>query len=159
MSSGVFRSSAREIRDRNKRGKKLVSISPKPEQAGRPRSAVLAAEDRSREMEHPADHHSAFAGNVDLLWKLPGGGRAPRLSAFASAPRDRYSAAMTLEEIKASISQLTLEERAEVARCLHAWEDDDWDQQMRRDLAAKKLDATLKKVDADIEQSRLRDAP
>lgn len=84
---------------------------------------------------------------------------AVAFSAFASALRDRYSAVMTLEEIKASIPQLTLEERAEVARCLHEWEDDDWDQQMKRDLAAGKFDAILKKVDMDIEQGRLLDAP
>jgi hypothetical protein len=35
----------------------------------------------------------------------------------------------TVAEIKAAISQLTLEERAEVARCLHEWEDDAWDKQ------------------------------
>ena len=44
-----------------------------------------------------------------------------------------------------------MEERAEVARCLHEWEDDDWDRQMQQDLAAGKLDRPLAKVDADIE--------
>ena len=38
----------------------------------------------------------------------------------------------TVAEIKAAISQLTLEERAEVARCLHEWEDDAWDKQMQQ---------------------------
>ena len=53
----------------------------------------------------------------------------------------------TVAEIKAAIAQLTLEERAEVARCLHEWEDDAWDKQMQQDLAAGKLDRLLAKVD------------
>ncbi len=65
----------------------------------------------------------------------------------------------TVAEIKAAISGLSLEERAEVARCLHEWEDDGWDRQMQRDLAAGKLDRLLAKVDADIEAGKLRDLP
>ena len=37
----------------------------------------------------------------------------------------------TVAEIKAAIAQLSLEERAEVARCLHEWEDDAWDKQIQ----------------------------
>ena len=65
----------------------------------------------------------------------------------------------TVTEIKAAISQLTLEERAEVARCLHEWEDDAWDKQIQQDLAAGKLDGLLAKVDDDIDQGKLRDLP
>ena len=65
----------------------------------------------------------------------------------------------TVAEIKAAIAQLTLEERAEVARCLHEWEDDAWDKQMQQDLAAGKLDGLLAKVDDDIDQGKLRDLP
>ena len=65
----------------------------------------------------------------------------------------------TVAEIKAAISCLSLEERAEVARCLHEWEDDAWDRQMQQDLAAGKLDRLLAKVDADIEAGKLRDLP
>jgi len=65
----------------------------------------------------------------------------------------------TVAEIKAAISRLTLEERAEVARCLHQWEDDDWDKQMQQDLAAGKLDRLLAKVDDDIDRGKLRDSP
>ncbi len=65
----------------------------------------------------------------------------------------------TVAEIKAAISGLSLEERAEVARCLHEWEDDAWDKQMQQDLAAGKLDRLLVKVDDDIEQGKLRDLP
>ena len=65
----------------------------------------------------------------------------------------------TVAEIKAAIARLTLEERAEVARCLHEWEDDAWDQQMQQDLAAGKLDRLLVKVDDDIAHGKLRDLP
>lgn len=65
----------------------------------------------------------------------------------------------TVAEIKAAIPSLTLEERAEVARCLGQWQDDDWDDQMKRDLAAGKLDKLLSKVDKDIAKGKLRDLP
>jgi hypothetical protein len=65
----------------------------------------------------------------------------------------------TLQEIKAAIPKLTLEERAEVARCLHGWADDEWDEQMKRDLAAGKLDPLLKKVDADIDRGQFSELP
>jgi hypothetical protein len=65
----------------------------------------------------------------------------------------------TLQEIKAAIPKLTLEERAEVARCLHGWTDDEWDDQMKRDLAAGKLDPLLKKVDADIDGGQFSELP
>ena len=45
----------------------------------------------------------------------------------------------TVAEIKAAIPSLSLAERAEVARCLNDWQDDAWDGQMKRDLAAGKL--------------------
>ena len=54
---------------------------------------------------------------------------------------------------------LTLEERAEVARCLNQWQDDEWDEQMKRDISAGKLDELLSKVDADIAEGKLRDLP
>jgi hypothetical protein len=56
---------------------------------------------------------------------------------------------VTIEEIKATIPQFTLEQRAELERCLHDWEDDEWDAQMKRDLADGKLDKLLKRVDTD----------
>ena len=65
----------------------------------------------------------------------------------------------TVAEIKAAIAQLTLEERAEVARCLHEREDDAWDKQMQQDLVAGKLDRLLAKVDSDIDPGKLREMP
>jgi hypothetical protein len=61
----------------------------------------------------------------------------------------------TLAEIKAAIPSLTLAERAEVARCLNQWPDDEWDEQMKRDLADGKLDSLLSQVDVDLAQGKL----
>jgi hypothetical protein len=66
---------------------------------------------------------------------------------------------MTLDEIKQAIPKLTLEERAELARCLHSWKDDEWDRQIKADLAAGKLDKLLTKVDADTACGDLLDLP
>ena len=66
---------------------------------------------------------------------------------------------MSVQQIKDAIQQLTIEERAEVAACLHDWKDDAWDEQMKRDLAAGKLDKLLNEVDADIAEGKLRDMP
>ena len=71
----------------------------------------------------------------------------------------RFPDMSTVADIKAAISRLSLEERAEVARCLHEWGDDAWDGQMQHDLAAGKLDGLLAKVDADIDAGKLRDLP
>ena len=56
----------------------------------------------------------------------------------------------TVQEIKAKSPNLTLEQRAEVARCLHVWGDDAWDLQIKADLASGKLAKLLARVDADI---------
>jgi hypothetical protein len=56
---------------------------------------------------------------------------------------------MSVEEIKEALQSLSLEERADVAACLHSWNDDAWDEQMKRDLASGKLDKILAQVDAD----------
>jgi hypothetical protein len=66
---------------------------------------------------------------------------------------------VSVKQIKEAIQQLTLEERAEVAACLHDWKDDEWDEQMKCDLAAGKLDKFLNEVDADIAAGKLRDMP
>ncbi len=72
----------------------------------------------------------------------------------------RYPATMnTVDEIKAAIPSLTLEERAEVARCLHDWQDDEWDLQMRGDLAGGKLAGLLQQVDKDIADGNLSELP
>ena len=54
---------------------------------------------------------------------------------------------MTVEEIKAAIVTLTLEERAEIMAELCAWSDDDWDRQMKRDAVAGKFDVLNSEAD------------
>jgi hypothetical protein len=66
---------------------------------------------------------------------------------------------MSVQEIKAAVQHLSLEERAEVAACLHAWHDDEWDQRMKQDLATGKLDKILAQVDADIAANKMGDMP
>jgi hypothetical protein len=66
---------------------------------------------------------------------------------------------MSVDQIKRAIDQLSFEERAEVAAWLHGWQDDNWDEQMKRDIAKGKLDAVLREVDEDIQAGRLTDMP
>jgi hypothetical protein len=66
---------------------------------------------------------------------------------------------MSVQEIKEALLHLSLEERAEVAAFLHSWQDDEWDQQMKRDLVSGKLDRLLASVDADIAENKIRGLP
>lgn len=66
---------------------------------------------------------------------------------------------MSIEQIKEAIEQLPFEQRAELAAWLHGWKDDEWDEQMKRDIANGKLDNVLREVDDDIRAGRLRDMP
>ncbi len=66
---------------------------------------------------------------------------------------------MSVDQIKTAIEQLSFEERAELAAWLHAWKDDEWDEQMKRDVVAGKLDHILREVDEDIREGKLREMP
>ena len=74
---------------------------------------------------------------------------------------------MSLAEIKTAIEQLSFEERAqlsfeqraELAAWLHGWNDDEWDQQMKRDIGSGKLDDVLREVEEDIKAGRVREMP
>jgi hypothetical protein len=66
---------------------------------------------------------------------------------------------MSLAEIKAAIQQLSFEQRAELAASLHGWNDDEWDEQMKRDIASGKLDSVLHEVEEDIKAGRVREMP
>ena len=66
---------------------------------------------------------------------------------------------MSLAEIKTAIEQLSIEERAELAAWLHGWNDDEWDEQMKRDVASGKLDSVLHEVEEDIKAGRVRQMP
>jgi hypothetical protein len=66
---------------------------------------------------------------------------------------------MSLAEIQSAIERLSFEERAKLAAWFHGWKDDEWDEQMRRDVANGKLDLVLNEVEDDINAGRLRDMP
>ena len=72
---------------------------------------------------------------------------------------DGKIANVSLPEIKSAIEQLSFEERAELAAWLHGWNYDEWDEQMKRDIAAGKLDAVLREVEDDLKAGRLRNMP
>ncbi len=65
----------------------------------------------------------------------------------------------TVDQIKSAIEKLSLSERAEVARFVHGWSDDAWDEQMKRDADSGKLDTLLEDVRRDINAGRLEDGP
>ena len=71
----------------------------------------------------------------------------------------RNIANVSLAEIKTAIEQLSFEERAELAAWLHGWNDDEWDEQMKRDVAGGKLDDVLREVEDDIKAGRIREMP
>jgi len=55
---------------------------------------------------------------------------------------------MTLTEIETELPKLTLEERAELARKLEALNGDAWDEQIRKDVRAGRLDFLFDEADA-----------
>ncbi len=76
---------------------------------------------------------------------------------------------VSVPEIKTAIEQLSFEERAELAAWLHGsprrvrpvadWNDDEWDERMKRDIASGKLDGVLHEVEEDIKAGRVREMP
>lgn len=66
---------------------------------------------------------------------------------------------MSVQEIKEAVQRLSLNERAEVAACLHSWNDDEWDAQMKRDLTAGKLNKILDGIDSDIAENKTLGLP
>jgi hypothetical protein len=66
---------------------------------------------------------------------------------------------VSVDQIKTAIEQLSFEERAELAAWLHGWKDDEWDEQMKRDVASGRLDHILREVDEDIHAEKLREMP
>ncbi len=66
---------------------------------------------------------------------------------------------MSLAEVQSAIERLSFEERAKLAAWLHGWTDDEWDDQMKRDIASGKLDDVLREVEEDIKSRRTREMP
>lgn len=65
----------------------------------------------------------------------------------------------SLDDIKAAIDKLSMEERAHLARWIHGWVDDDWDRQIANDAKRGKLDRFLAEVDEAIDGNQLQDMP
>jgi hypothetical protein len=65
----------------------------------------------------------------------------------------------TVEDILAAIDKLSLSERAELERRLHGWTDDAWDEQIKSDYDAGRLDKIINEVRDDIRAGRLEDGP
>jgi hypothetical protein len=66
---------------------------------------------------------------------------------------------VSVDQIKRAIEGLSFEQRAELAAWLHGWQDDEWDEQMKRDVASGKLDDVLREVEEDIKAGRVREMP
>jgi len=66
---------------------------------------------------------------------------------------------VSLVEIKTAIEQLSFEERSELTAWLHGWNDDEWDEQMKRDIAGGNLDDVLHEVEEDIKAGRVHEMP
>jgi hypothetical protein len=66
---------------------------------------------------------------------------------------------VSLAEIKTAIEKLSFEQRSELAAWLHGWKDDEWVEQMKRDIASGKLDDVLHEVEEDIKAGRVRSEP
>jgi hypothetical protein len=64
-----------------------------------------------------------------------------------------------VEEIKSAIQQLSLEERAELAKWLYGWEDDEWDRQIAADYDAGRLDKLIEQARQRMAAGELRDMP
>jgi len=80
---------------------------------------------------------------------------------FGTSPkreRSSRSARAALRDASA-IERLSFEERAKLAAWLHGWNDDEWDEQMKRDVASGKLDTLLHEVEEDIKAGRVREMP
>ena len=66
---------------------------------------------------------------------------------------------VSLSEIKTAIKQLSFEQRADLAAWLYGWKNDEWDEQMKRDIASGKLDDVLREIEDDIKTGNVREMP
>ena len=62
----------------------------------------------------------------------------------------------TLPEIKAATEKLSSREYAELMAMLHPAADDDWDRQIKADVAAGRLDRLVEEARADLAAGRCR---
>jgi hypothetical protein len=65
----------------------------------------------------------------------------------------------TVEQIKAAISRLSIEERAGLATWLFYQTDDAWDRQMKGDANAGRLNKLIAEAERDIRAGQVRELP
>lgn len=65
----------------------------------------------------------------------------------------------TAQEIIDAIDKLSLEEKAEFYKKLYGWEDDEWDEQIKRDVEAGRFDKIIEEIRRDAAEGRLLDFP
>lgn len=65
----------------------------------------------------------------------------------------------SVDEIKSAIERLSLDERAELARWLYDWQDDEWDRRIGEDYDAGRLDKLIDKARQRMASGELRDMP
>ncbi|HWB53065.1 MAG TPA: hypothetical protein VG722_02695 [Tepidisphaeraceae bacterium] len=64
-----------------------------------------------------------------------------------------------VEEIKTAIQKLPPAGQTKLVQWINDWADDQWDRQMKEDLAAGRLDELLSRVRTDIRADNLLDMP
>jgi hypothetical protein len=66
---------------------------------------------------------------------------------------------MTLDALKSEIDKLSPQERAALADWLWRQEDEAWDEQIRRDYRAGKLDELIHRAEKELDEGSIREAP
>jgi hypothetical protein len=66
---------------------------------------------------------------------------------------------VSLAEIKTAVAALSPDELTELAAFIRERDNAAWDEQIKRDVAAGKLDHILREVDEDIRAGRLHEMP
>ena len=66
---------------------------------------------------------------------------------------------MTVEAIKSEIEKLSPPERLTLAAWLAEREDEAWDEQIRGDHRAGKLDALIRRAEQELDEGTIREAP
>ncbi|HEY1684701.1 MAG TPA: hypothetical protein VGG19_08065 [Tepidisphaeraceae bacterium] len=64
-----------------------------------------------------------------------------------------------VDEIKTAIQKLPPDEQTKLVHWINDWADDEWDRQIKEDMAAGRLDDLLTQVRKDIEAGNLLDMP
>jgi hypothetical protein len=66
---------------------------------------------------------------------------------------------MSLAELKSAVSNLSREERGVFRKWFWQFDQDVWDKEIEKDVAAGRFDSVIHEIDEDIRAGRLRDLP